>query len=69
MYITLCVTVCVTMCVYVTVCVKYMSNVMCVKRTTVHSCRHILFTAYFINKGSISPLAHHPPEVVEKKGY
>jgi hypothetical protein len=32
------------------------------------SCRHTFFTAYF-NKGSTSHLAHHPPEVVEKKGY
>jgi hypothetical protein len=23
----------------------------------------------YFNKGSISPLAHHPPEVVGKKGY
>lgn len=30
--------------------------------------RHIFFTVYF-NKGSISLLAHHLPEVVEKKGY
>jgi hypothetical protein len=26
------------------------------------------FSTYF-NKGSTSPLAHHPAEVVEKKGY
>jgi hypothetical protein len=31
-------------------------------------CRHKFFSAYF-NKGSTSPLAHHPPDVVEKKGY
>lgn len=30
--------------------------------------RHIFFSTYF-NKGSTFPLAHHPPEVVEKKGY
>jgi hypothetical protein len=30
--------------------------------------RHKFFSAYF-NKRSTSPLAHHPPEVVEKKCY
>ena len=31
-------------------------------------CKHIVFTTCF-NRGSTSPLAPHPPEVVEKKGY
>ena len=30
--------------------------------------RHILFSTCF-NKGSASPLAHHPAEVMEKKSY
>jgi hypothetical protein len=31
-------------------------------------CRHIFFKTCF-NKGLTSLVAHHPPEVVEKKGY
>jgi hypothetical protein len=34
----------------------------------VFNCRHNFFATYF-NKGSTSPLGHHPAEIVEEESY